>query len=107
MNDLEPFYHEVEDLEFELQEKKRAYLRRFGWSMTCHTPGSYWMWRRDWAVEDAAAHARWVERGAGPLGMPSEPKPYGIVCVPEDIAVATTVRCLDNRHELDESEEAA
>lgn len=76
-----------------LQER---YLRRHGWDLTCNTPGSYWLWRRDFADDDATRHARWKERGPGPLGWPSEPRPYGVVTAGLDLAVSITERALDN-----------
>jgi hypothetical protein len=91
----------ITNAESELEDAKRAYLRKFGWNLTCSTPGSYWVWRRDFAQEDAAAHARWKERGPGPLGWPSEPQPYGVITAPTDLAVSMTERALDEEIEQD------
>lgn len=97
------FHWQIAAAESEVEALKRYYLQRFGWESTCNTPGSYWLWRRDFAKEDAERHARWVERGAGPLGMPSEPQPYGVVTASTDLAVSMTERSLDEqpgeRHE--------
>jgi hypothetical protein len=30
---------------------KSAYLRAYGWEETCATPGSLWLWRRDFSAE--------------------------------------------------------
>ncbi|WP_439392393.1 hypothetical protein ACRQ5Q_22620 [Bradyrhizobium sp. PMVTL-01] len=80
----------------ELVSLQHAYLKRHGWEFTCNTPGSYWLWRRDFADEDAARHARWKERGPGPLGWPSEPRPFGIITANTELAISMTERVLDN-----------
>lgn len=91
---------QLEEAEREVEDHKRGYLRRFGWDHTCNTPGSYWLYRRDFAAEDAARHAQWKERGAGPLGMPSEPQPYGVITAGVDLAVSITKSALD--YEIDQ-----
>lgn len=101
------FYHQIEEAEQTLEAAKRDYLDRWGWKMTCNTPGSYWVWRRDFAKEDTERHARWKERGPGPLGWPSEPHPYGIITASLDLAVSMTVGGLDDRPECAESEDDA
>jgi hypothetical protein len=72
-----------------------SYLRHFGWAQTCNAPGSFWIWRRDFAVEDAERHRRWKERGPGPMGWPSEPRPYGVITAPRELAVLMTAQSLD------------
>lgn len=94
------FHNQIEEAEQRVQDLQTHYLRRFGWEHTCNTPGSFWLWRRDFAVEDAATHARWKERGPGPMGWPSEPHPYGVITAPTDLAVSITVRSLDEQLEL-------
>lgn len=37
----------IEDLERQLDEAKRSYLRAQGWNVTYKTPGSAMMWQRD------------------------------------------------------------
>jgi hypothetical protein len=88
-------YAKIHKMTRDLAVAKRDYLVLHGWSCTCNTPGSYWMWRRDFATEDAVRHARWIDRGSGPLGWPSEPRPYGIVMASADLAVEMTARELD------------
>lgn len=102
---------DIERAERELEEVQRAYLKRWGWQMTCHNPGSYWLWHRDWTPDDEAALARWHERNAlreqgvkdighacTPNG-PNPPKPYGVACVPMETAIGMTLRSLDTREE--------
>ena len=97
---MAPLKREIEDAEQNLEQMKVDYLRRFGWEMTCNTPGAYWVFRRDFAAEDAERHARWKERGPGPLGWSSEPRPYGVITAPLDLAVSMTERSLDEQPEL-------
>ncbi len=99
------FHQEIQEAEARVEELKGNYLRRWGWILTCNIPGSYWMWRRDFAAEDAERHRRWRERGPGPLGWPSEPKPYGVITAGLDQAVSITARALDEQPELGDGEE--
>lgn len=87
---------QISEAEQEIESLKRDYLKRYGWEMTCNTPGSYWLWRRDFSKEDAQRHAMWKQRGPGPLGWPSEPQPYGVITADTNLAVSMTERCLDN-----------
>lgn len=96
---LTTYHHQIAEAEQEVKGRRRAYLQRFGWEYTCNTPGSYWLWRRDFAVEDAARHARWKERGPGPYGWPSEPHPFGIITASPDLAVSMTASALDEMPE--------
>jgi hypothetical protein len=93
---------QIDEAEQEVEQMKQAYLRRFGWDLTCNTPGSYWLWRRDFATEDAASHRRWEERGPGPLGWPSQPRPYGVITASLDLAVSMTERFLDEHPDVAE-----
>lgn len=77
------------------------YLEMYGWNYTCNIPGSYWLWRRDFAKEDAARHARWKERGPGPYGWPSEPQPHGVITADTDLAVSITENVLDETTDQD------
>ncbi len=99
------FFHQIGEAESEIENLKRAYLQRWGWKYTCNTPGSYWLWVRDFSKEDAETHARWKARGPGPLGWPSEPRPYGVISADTDLAISMTVRCLDEQPECAHSEE--
>jgi len=85
----------IEELTEDLRHAQEAYLRRHGWKVTCNTPGSYWLWQRDFTPEHEAAHARWKERGPGPLGWSSEPQTYGVITVSCDLAVSMTRSVLD------------
>lgn len=93
------FHHQIGEAEQIVDELQQNYLCRWGWESTCNTPGSYWLWRRDFAKEDAERHARWKERGPGPLGWPSEPRPYGVITATADLAVSMTVNSLDDQPE--------
>ncbi|PHQ62846.1 MAG: hypothetical protein COC10_09325 [Sphingobium sp.] len=95
------FYREIEELDAALKIKKMAYLRRFGWDVTSITPGSIWLMRRDFGVEDTERKERWLAAGPGPKGWPSEPQPYGVITVPVDIAVQMTATFLDPMTEDD------
>lgn len=63
------------------------------------------MWVRDFKDEDEARLALWQQRGAGPLGMPSKPEPWGIVTASLDHAVSMTARCLDGQPEVQSDDE--
>lgn len=93
------FHHQIEEAEQRVQDLQSHYLRRFGWEHTSMTPGSYWLWRRDFAKEDTERLAWWKE-AHGPLGKPSMPVPYGVITAPTDLAVSITVRALDKQLEL-------
>lgn len=80
---------------------QHQYLQVHGWQQTCNTPGSYWLWKRDFADEDAARHARWEKRGPGPLGLPSEPRPYGVVTADTELALGMTMKELDDEIDQD------
>lgn len=79
------------------EQLRRDYLRHWGWSETCNTPGSFWMWRRDFSDVDADHRQWWLDTCAKKpsLGNPSEPRPYGVVTAPAEIAVQMTLRELD------------
>jgi len=94
------FHSQILEAEHEVTNLQHAYLERWGWNNTSNTPGSYWLWKRDFSKEDTDTHARWKARGPGPLGWPSEPQPYGVITAPTDLAVSMTVRCLDEQTEL-------
>lgn len=94
------YRHMIQDAQQEIESMKADYLRRFGWELTCNTPGSYWVWRRDFAAEDAERHKNWKDRGPGPLGWSSEPRPYGVITAPLDLAVSMTEGCLDRQPEI-------
>ena len=89
----------IQQAEADLTMAKEAYVKRHGWSLTCNTPGALWLWTRDFSPEDAERHQRWKERGPGPLGWPSEPKPYGRMTVALDGAVHMTRATLDQDEE--------
>lgn len=97
-----PFYYQLQEAESHVEALKADYLKRFGWSMTCSTPGSYWLWRRDFGPEDRGSRRRWRDRKPGPLGKPRAPIPYGIVTAPIDLAISMTVAQLDLQTEIEE-----
>lgn len=85
----------------EAKNLQHHYLEMHGWEYTCNTPGSYWLWRRDFTKEDTIRHARWKERGPGPLGWPSEPQPFGVITADTDLAVSITENVLDDTVDQD------
>lgn len=94
-------HHQIEAAEQEVEYLKATYLRRFGWNHTSTTPGSYWLWKRDFADVDAKGKA-WHD--AHPKASPHQP--YGVITAGTDLAVSMTVRCLDEQPELEEAQEA-
>ena len=101
------FAHEIENQAAILQGLRENYLKRWGWQITCNTPGSYWLWWRDWKVEDEERTKGWERRQKQkktPNGT-RPPKPYGIVCVGMDLAVSMTISVLDEQLELGEEDE--
>lgn len=108
---------DLDEAERQLEQYQFEYLTRWGWKQTCQTPGSYWMWRRDFTPDDEAAMVRWGERNAqreieikefGKPHTPNSPKPpagYGVVCVPKDMAISMTIRALDEQPERSEGED--
>lgn len=90
---------EIGEAERNLEACKRSYLERWGWKSTCSTPGSYWLWKRDFADIDAKSKA-WHDEH--PKASPHVP--YGIIAANTDLAVSMTVRCLDDQPESDEEE---
>ena len=99
-------YSQIQAAESEVEQLQRLYLQRWGWQNTCATPGSYWLWRRDFADIDAERKAWDADHNVGKPGGPSPSTPYGIVTAPTDLAISMTVRCLDDQSEL-EADEAA
>ena len=100
------YHHQIESAEAELDQLKYRYLERWGWKYTCNTPGSYWMWRRDFAESDAKRKAWDEEHGAGKPGGPSISHPYGVITASTDLAISITEKYLDEQPEL-ASEDAA
>lgn len=41
-------YRRLEDRAERVQYDRERYLRECGWSYTCDTPGSLWLWRREY-----------------------------------------------------------
>lgn len=84
-----------------VSDLQRQYLQTHGWECTCNTPGSYWLWRRDFVKEDAQRLANWEARPAGPYGRSSKPQPYGVITAGEDLAISITERVLDDAIDQD------
>lgn len=107
------FFHEIETAEDDVKALKTRYLKRFGWESTCNTPGSYWLWKRDFADEDKKQLDWWIahttpeqrQRNHGP-GMPSKPEPMGVITADLDLAVRMTVNALDMQTEMETGGEA-
>lgn len=102
-------YGEIEQLELDLQGARSSYLRRHGWVQTCNTPGSYWLWRRDFAAEDQQNQTNWKAickqvADAGRVGMPSPPSPMGVITADTILAVSMTRKRLDTFDEEGDEE---
>lgn len=92
---------QITEAEGEVEDLKRAYLYRFGWSCSSNTPGAYWLWRRDFADLDAQ-RAKWDKaHDAGKPGKPSISPPYGVITAPTDLAVSITQSALDEEIDQD------
>lgn len=103
-------FREIEQLESDLGNARNSYLRRYGWKQTCNTPGSYWLWQRDFAAEDKQNQENWeaiCKRVAdeGRTGMPSPPAPMGVITADTMLAVSMTRKRLDAFDEEGEDEE--
>ena len=84
--------HTLYSLENKLKESQSNYLRLHGWQRTCNTPGSFWMWKRDFADVDEKRQAYHPPK-ASPF------QPYGVIMADTEMAVTMTMRALD----IDES----
>lgn len=102
-------YAAIEDAADALEGLKRQYLRRFGWTETCNTPGAFWLWRRDFSDVDARALAWWEEASAlvqaEGRAPPSKPQPKGIITADTELAVSMTARTLDEQPEAQEEDD--
>lgn len=86
----------IHDAEHELTGRCTAFLKSMGWEQTCNTPGSYWLWRRDFADVDA----RWREIEAAKEARDGKPfpslhKPIGVIVTSEESAVNMSRAVLD------------
>lgn len=97
----ERYYRDVLAAERDLNDRKEEYVQRWGWRRTCNTPGSFWLWVRDFRKEDNERVDNWRDRG----GSSTRPKPYGVMTVPLDMAVRMTVMSLDEQPEETEDED--
>ena len=94
-------YEEIEAAQERVEALKSEYLKRHGWSLTCHSPGSYWVWQRDFSDVDARSREWWertkvrVESAVPPRRPPSEPKTFGVRHLPTDMAIGATRQLLD------------
>lgn len=80
--------HTLYSLENKLKESRSNYLRLHGWQRTCNTPGSFWMWKRDFADVDEKRRAYHPPK-ASPF------QPYGLIMADTETAVMMTMRALD------------
>ena len=87
-------------LGLELDKAKSEVLKEYGWEHTCSTPGSIWLWRRDFIREDdrlIKAHnilvAKVKEDGREYRG--SRPQTHGIVLCDRETAIMITERYLE------------
>jgi hypothetical protein len=99
---MAPTYHrDIVEAEQRLEAVQDQYLRRWGWSLTCNTPSSHWLWRRDFAAEDT-----WRAQHEAARPNPRPIVPYGVMMVPKDLALSITVRSLDEQPEMEDEAEA-
>lgn len=75
------------ELENQLLSARRSFLTAHGWSSTCQTPGSFWMWKRDFTPEDDERAKRYIANGFG-----DKFHPYGIITTGMETAIQMTVR---------------
>lgn len=87
-------YDRICELENQLESARRDFLKYHGWNMTCQTPGSFWMWQRDFKGEDLRRLENHRERElrASPGRGPSPFVPYGVVTTGADTAIQMTLR---------------
>lgn len=102
-------YMDIERAKEQVEELQKAYVQQYGWTTTSSTPGSFWLWQRNFADVDKERLDWWIKhttptqreaqetRTRMPAAGwgPSKPEPYGLVGVPLDIAVSMTFRTLD------------
>lgn len=91
---------ELERRRMSLHTAEIKYLRAAGWSQTCNTPGSIWMWVRDFSREDRQGqrnHDRLIQTvlDAGREPRMSPFTPMGLIMAGEDTAIAMTERFLE------------
>ena len=92
-------YGAIAEAESKIIEAQRAYLRRFGWDARGSTPGSYWLWQRDFADVDKARQAAFDARP-----VPKPPRPYGVITADTELAVGMTHRVLDHDNDPKDGE---
>lgn len=81
--------HAILSLENQLEVSRTQYLRMHGWERTCNTPGSFWMWKRDFSDIDE-------KRRASHPATASPFQPYGLIMAETETAVMMTIRVLDS-----------
>lgn len=89
------FAYQIAEAEAAVEQAKSSYLTRWGWKLTCSTPGAYWMWRRDFADYDAKFDAWYAAHPDK-----TRPAPTGVLTLPMDLAVSMTISALDEQPEL-------
>ena len=91
--------HDLSEAEARLENLQQIFLRSHGWEYTCNTPGSFCLWRRDFADLDAERQAWDVAHRAGEPGRPSASKPYGVITAPTGLALSITQAVLVREEE--------
>lgn len=69
-------HHNISTAESEVEVAKRKYLEAYGWKLTCMTPGSLWLWERQFTFQETR----------------QDPEKYA---VPTDVAIRMTRAVLD------------
>ncbi len=90
-------FYEIDAAQDRVKYLKRCYLERFGWVSTCNTPGSFWLWRKDFKSHDEQRLKNFNKNfpNRKPNDKPDVPTPYGIITCGLDLAVAMTSQELD------------
>ena len=90
-------FYEIEQRKEAVIAAKKAYLRRFGWTETCSTPGAFWLWKRDFKNEDVKRlknfHINFPDYDS--TKRPNPPHIFGQIMVGLSMAVSITSRELD------------
>lgn len=85
----------IESAERALNSARSAFLHDMGWGRTCNTPGSYWLWQRDFADVDARWREIEANREREGKPFPTPHRPIGTVIVDEEHAIIMSRASLD------------
>lgn len=87
---------DIDTAERALIARRHGFLEAMGWKLTCNTPGSYWLWRRDFADVDARWKAIEIAKVARDgKAFPSPHPVIGVIVCNEDSAITMSRAILD------------